>query len=392
MEWSSTFSYIRSSFILLTFVGPVRKSHDGNALPPLPNEIYTEIFNYIRFSTMAKLDEDPSARRCLRCLSLVCRFFCATVAPWLFQNVFFDGNINLPAERPSTSDFCRKLLAGDENAELMAQYVKRCEFLSWTFKGADNNWLSKRILAIHTESLIRMPNIEELCLTTTTITKDLLKSISKLQKLSTLNICRCTIAPDVKSKHLQKLSSLKLRHVSFDCDMLDDIHQHINLDTVLYLKLGRWPISPQFSGLLDTLPLETLDIFDLSSEGVPRFGAFLSKVPWLKSLRITTSKNVNYSQIQVNDHSIPRLSTIKGPSYLGDLFGPGRPLASVEVFRIEENTLKYLKESACPISRVSIMLDNYCDIPLWKYFPELEALEVKFSAVPNSYGMSLKVR
>ncbi|KJA22580.1 hypothetical protein HYPSUDRAFT_54889 [Hypholoma sublateritium FD-334 SS-4] len=124
---------------------PERRSPDGKALSHIANEIYMHIVDYIKCHALGGLTNDPLVRRDLRSLSAVCRFFCAVTAPWLFQSICFDGLC--PAGQSGASSFCRKLLAGDQAAQLMAQYVTKCEFLSWETVGK-NSWTRKEFMSI----------------------------------------------------------------------------------------------------------------------------------------------------------------------------------------------------------------------------------------------------
>ena len=332
------------------------------------------IFDYVKCRALGGLDNDPLVRRDLRSLSAVCRFFCATTAPWLFQFVSFDGLY--PANQPGMSNFCRKLLAGDRAARLMAQYVTKCELFRWE-PVSDDDWTHTEFMAMYTEALIHMPNIEELRLTETGITKGLLRSMTLLPKLSRLDLAQCFLTEDVTTKHLKKLSSLKLQFLSFEGGTPDDIVQYFNLDTILHLKVVSWHFSSHSLTNHGLLPLETFDCLLPHAKEPADMEAFFSRTPALKFLRFATFDISYLPAFQGNRQLLQRLQHVEGTEPFVNCISPGRPVESAVLLGHGHWNTDGPQRAIRRISRLSLHGDVYAQLPLWQHFPDLEFLEIR---------------
>lgn len=367
--------------------GPVRQSN-GATLSPIPNEIYHEIFAYIRPLPTEDLNDYPLEKRDLCNLALVCRFFSAIILPWMFESICFDSKSedrSSPASR-SENSFCRSMLRGSRTARTMAQYVKKCEFMSWTLDD-QNEWISAEFLALNVDALAYMPNIQELTLTRTTISKGLLKAIRRMQNLSTLNVSHSHIAANVKPKHLKSLSLPKLRYCHFRAAVSEEFVRSINLDAVLHLTITDIRIPSLFSRSHSIIPLEKLDVFQM--DGVPELEALLSRAPALKSLHIRrhdpNPTDLDLSRMKQASGSLPLLSTIEAPIALVKFFVHDRPLSSITItdynsqnghlLSINSRDIEALLKSSQPIYHLGIPIDNRGDVAFWQHLPHLQSLE-----------------
>src|SRR5258708_37483966 len=159
--------------------GPVRKS-GTTYLSPIPNEIYMEIFGYLR-PTDANEWIDAEARQHFRNLALVCRFFSSVMLPWIFENLTFvekDSYSQISSSLSSTvsAKFCRNVLDGDTMALLLAKHVKR-----WAFLGSPSKskW-TPAFLSMYFETFQHMPNLLELSLSNIVIPKDFFKHLANV--------------------------------------------------------------------------------------------------------------------------------------------------------------------------------------------------------------------
>ncbi|KAF8184778.1 hypothetical protein BJ912DRAFT_494353 [Pholiota molesta] len=183
-----------------------------------------------------------------------------------------------------------------------------------------NEWICAEFLALYIDALAYMPNIQELTLTLTTISKGLLKAIGKMRNLSTLNVYQSDIAANVKPKHLKSLSLLKLRSCHFRPAMSEELVRSINLNTILHLTITAACIPSLFSRHHSIIPLEKLDVFQL--DGASELEALLSRAPALKSLHIRRHdpSDLDLSHIQQPSSSLPLLSAIEAPLSLVKFF------------------------------------------------------------------------
>ncbi|KAF9477206.1 hypothetical protein BDN70DRAFT_881421 [Pholiota conissans] len=365
----------------LTWSSPVRKSN-GLELCPIPNEIYLDILEYIRPPHDATESIFATAKRDLSSLALVCRFFSATTLPWIFENVCFSGSIGTRnTSAASESSFCRSILKGSGTARAMAGYVKKCVFQSWLSDDGDE-WFREELIGLYLDALAFMPNIEELTLMETTITRDLLKAIGGLQKLSTLTINLCPCAPNLKHRYFANLLSLRLKSCHFRSAVNDEFVLAINLDTVRHFTLQQKFTHPLFSRSHGPIPLEELDIFWV--ESISECEALLSRATALKTIRVKhTHKLLDLSKIKQTSSTLPHLTTIEAPLDVAKFLVPGRPVSSITLTNSTRGIIEFMRpcdidvlvKSTRPITHLGISLYSHRDIPLWKHFPDMRSLE-----------------
>ena len=369
------------------FAGPIRQG----GLSPIPNEVYMEIFKYLR-PPDNNLWIDPVYRRDFSRVALVCRFFCSVMLPWIFESIAFEGNTNGSLDLNHAA-FCRNIIRGCGSARTMATYVKRCLFLDWILDQNDStqSWYKKEFQALYSRALAFMPNVEELKLERTHINKYLLKSIMELKSLTTLSLDYCLIG-EVKAKSIRKLSTLQLKHLRFvvlggivsgDGHMLIT-SRSLCLDSLLTLHTNCWHFGERIAKQNCHLPLQVLEIFGVKDvELLPRI---FQNTPALERLRIGLDNFTETPKYDVQfGNVLPALHELCCPLSLLRSLVPGRPISSIE---ITDESLKeitdiqsFFKKSTCKILSLCVPVRFYLTIPFWEHFPDLKALRLKY--VPN---------
>ena len=208
----------------------------------------------------------------LRSILRVCRFFCSIALPWIFESFrLVIGRDETDSRSESRTKFCRRLLNGEEAAETVARFVKKCTVsLS---RNAEIGWALQELLSMYSKAISHMPNIGEIVLSHMIINKNVLKSLTRLERLKTLRIMYCHLAQDVKEKHLAKISTLRLSsldalfppHLDLLMDQSNDSNHRLaaflkQIDWSCITKLEATEITPTIEVSPKNLPLVELDL------------------------------------------------------------------------------------------------------------------------------------
>ncbi|KAH9476142.1 hypothetical protein JR316_0011713 [Psilocybe cubensis] len=383
------------SFDTLHWSSPTRKNNN-EILSPIPNEIYLEILSYVRDSSFAS--------RTLLKLVRVCRFFGVIVIPWLFERVVVKPSGENDAYSPQNcAEFCRSIHNGDEHAKTLAQYVKTCVMVNWDTRKEDTGRWIAPLFALYTKSIQTMTNIQELDICLTHITKHVLKAMSCLPRLESLKLTECSLDPHVDIKHLAKLSSLKLKKISFigippmAQELLDDfasigilgsnpesVHpllDHLNWEYITDLNTTNWYLVDLLSAVKGDLRLESMSLYPYFMEDNLDLGALVSilvRAPALRDLRIVDPPS-NFSTTLPEPLHLPALNILEAPPTLMASIVPGKPVEAVELHdktlsKHPDYILDALALSSKPIVKVRTTPEFYKAVPFWKYFPNLTTL------------------
>ena len=366
------------------FAGPIRQG----GLSPIPNEVYMEIFKYLRPPDNNPWI-DPVYRRRFSRVALVCRFFCSVMLPWMFESIAFEGNTNGSLDLNHAA-FCRNIISGCGSARTMATYVKRCLFSDWVQDESDSapSWHKMEFLALYSRALAFMPNVEELKLKKTHINKYLLKSIKELRNLTSLSLDSCLLG-EVKSKDIRKLSTLQLKHLRFVGSISDNettllISQSLCLDSLLTLHTNYWPFGVRIAEQNCHLPLQELEITGV--EDVELLPRIFRNTPAVKRLRINLVIFVKHD-VQF-DNVLPALRKLCCPLPLLRSLVPGRPISSSRITDCSLNEMadiqSFFKKSTRKILSLCVPVHFYLAIPFWEHFPDLMVLRLEsVTLLPN---------
>ncbi|KDR79321.1 hypothetical protein GALMADRAFT_1233719 [Galerina marginata CBS 339.88] len=362
---------------VLHWSSPVRKS-GTRTLSQIPNEIYLEIFQHVR-STNPTSWTHPSVKRDLSSLALVCRFFGSVTLPWIFEALEFDGDTKRNSSAyQNYASFCRSILKRESTARTMAQHVKKCAFASWGLKeDMSHNWCIQEFLSLYSRSMREMTNIQELSLVSTPITKDAIKAMPTLQRLETLVLRDCVLADDVTDKHLQKLSSLRLKSLTVTSktrdeeDPVDRLWDHIDFSALMNLSTTSLPSLQKLVERQGNLLLEKLDVIEIDDAVL--LSQIFSKTPALRSLRTRFQTPFASSSFKLDSKALPRLQRVEAPLSLLQIIVPKRPVSSIVFWPSPNDSPFYLK------------------IPLWKYFPDLRTLEVRIDIKVGPKGIPVEL-
>ncbi|KAJ4481152.1 hypothetical protein J3R30DRAFT_3866162 [Lentinula aciculospora] len=282
------------------WASPVRSS-GLRILEPIPVELYLMIFDYIKPRKDSYEYERTILKRMndLRNMSLVCRYFCAEILPWLFESLVFHPNLpkgDTGRNSMSYIPFCRSLNQGEILAKSLALQVKQCVIRDWLDVLNANAAAAKAFLNIHMSALPYMTNLHTISLSRTRLVPSLLAHIRRLPNLQSLTINCCDFT-EILPKHAQKYASrskLKSFRLFLGDKEEDTVHPPDDLVLKEFLplvmklsKLGTdsWLfMNALFSS--DALPstLETLEI--LSVRDLSILCEYLYRLPALASLTI----------------------------------------------------------------------------------------------------------
>ena len=374
--------------------GPIRQG----GLSPIPNEIYTEIFNHLR-----PLDINPWIdsvyRRDFSRVALVCRFFCSVMLPWIFESMEFTGK-NQNGSLNHTP-FCRSIIRGCESARTVATFVKRCSFSDWIENEFPPSWYNTEFQILYSKALAFMPNVEELKLTKTSINKYMLKSILGLKCLTSLSLDLSPIQVGaVKAKDIRKLSTLRLKRLRFyengpydDGDNTSLISQAICLDSLLVVHTNHWPLVARIAEQNCNLPLQELDIFVAKDVGL--LPKIFQKTPALEKLRISMAADLKHVQF---GGVLPALDELCCPLFLLQSLVPKRPISSINTVTSYVSLMEItvspslFKKSTCKIRSLCVPIHDYMTIPFWEHFPDLKSLRLKYApTAPTHFICAQKV-
>ena len=378
--------------------GPVRKSGTVD-LSPIPNEIYLEIFGYLR-PTDPNEWIDAEARQHFCNLALVCRFFSSVMLPWIFENLTFVekdsySQISSPHSSTVSAKFCRNVLDGDPTALLLAKHVKR-----WAFSGSPTqSKLTPAFLSMYFETFQHLPNLLELSLTNIVIPRNFFKRLVNVPTLEALKLGNSSFDAEMRERHLKHFKSLPLKrlalvHSSTDSHLIRLI-RHLNMTSLIRLELDL-PFLKDLPLSNCSLPLEYLYLG--SVEGSMPIAGFLEAMPYLKVLRVPWSLHSLPNSV-LKPQVIPHLSELGGDWPFCASILPGRPISRVELFSmplgVGRDQWKVLAGSTKPLIDLKVWLFCHIIVPFWEHFPDLESLEIRPLGLDATWGevsfLSLKI-
>ena len=361
-------------------------------MSPIPNEVFMEIFKYLRPPGNNPWI-DPVYRRDFLRVALVCRFFCSVMLPWIFESLEFAGKNPNGHFTLNHAPFCRNIIRGCKSARTMATYVKRCSFSNWIQDEYESSpsWCNTEFQILYSRALAFMPNVEELKLTKICINKYLLKSIMELKCLTSLSLDFCLIG-EVKTKDIRKLSTLRLKYLRFfgsprplrlsvnDDDDTLFISRFLCLDSLITMHSNCWPFVARIAEQNCHLPLQELDISEVHDVGL--LPKIFQKTPALEKLRISSAATSKHD-VQFDD-VLPALDELCCPLFLLRSLVPGRPISSIK-FTINSSKeitdiQSLFKKSTRKIHSLCVPIHVYHSIPLWEHFPELKTLRLELFA------------
>lgn len=372
--------------------GPIRQ----RGLSPIPNEIYMEIFSYLR-PPGSEPWVDPVYRRGFSRVALVCRFFCSVMLPWIFESIEFAGKNLNGSPSSNHAPFCRSILHGCGSAQAMATHVKLCSFSDWISDPNDPplSWCNMEFQTLYSRALALMPNVEELKLRKIYINKPLLKSIMKLKRLTSLSLDLCRIGK-AKDKDIHKLSTLGLKSLRLFGSLerlgtlVDDdtllISQSLCLDSLLMVHTNCWSFVTRIAEQNFHLPLRELDIVE--AHDVERLPKIFQKTPALKKLTISSARTSQH-KIQFDNDALPVLDELSCPPFLLQSLIPGRPISRIGIMTdtwTETIDIQLFKKSTCKIRSLCVPIYLYFKIiPFWEHFSDLESLRLEFRSNRRNY-------
>ncbi|KAF4621604.1 hypothetical protein D9613_012575 [Agrocybe pediades] len=369
----------------LYWSSPVRRE-GTRTLSPIPNEIYLEIFSYVKLPYFA----GPALRRDMSSLAQVCRFFCSVMLPWIYEHLIIDAKVKDDGISNTRAAFCQRLARGEASAQEMALFVRKCTIKSWVVADKEADWCSRALLRVYSKALCSMTNIRVLELISTTVTKDLITGIAHLPNLESLTVKDCRFSPGIAAKHVDKIHSLKLKKLcvylldnrehSWDPTIDDLILSSINLAHLIRLETNSTELCARL-GQTATLHLEHLDFRSSNIDDAPLLQSILPHTKTLK--RLCYSSCSRAEALHLLPEHLPVMASVKAPLEYVKALVPGRPVSSVECIGWEDPAITLadilvLRNSKAPIEHIHVLSSCYMDIPLFDYFPQLKSLELTF--------------
>ncbi|KAG7441530.1 uncharacterized protein BT62DRAFT_482750 [Guyanagaster necrorhizus] len=384
---------------------PERRS--GNQeLPPIPNEIYLEIFSYLEPS-----DEITEAQ-CKATFSkivFVCRFFCSVALPRLYRSLEFRGRkrqsssvYGSPSRSASMSvNFSLAINKRSPWACDLACHVKDCTFEDWIPEISSQGPLYAEFLRVYCRAMVKMEEIQSLTLDHVIISHRMLKSIAKLKKLKRLAVRECELAQGVTELDISALRSLPIDEFT-----LVSVHQRSTSPLTLFqgipntsqviLHASAWDdnsMSTVMSSQLTRLTLETLSY----ETNLHQLAHVLNHLPSLTHLTVATLSLESVSSAGDPDFpleasSLPRLRALSCPPLLAILF-PKRALNELDItgynisttgsllrhvyFNARDRHTQTFGQTTAAIQTLSIRDDMVSrGDAIIRYFPHLKTLRV----------------
>ncbi|KIM80196.1 hypothetical protein PILCRDRAFT_538401 [Piloderma croceum F 1598] len=299
--------------------------------------------------------------------------------------------------------FCRELVAGDETASYLGQYVKECTVTHWMQAVEEGQWVFANFLKVYVKSITRLVNLETLRLHDTPIDLKFLAGLGALEKLRSLSISHCefkSLTKDYKSSTPPlRLTHFELR--SHRDALLAPLSQIIASSFLRTLHTNSW-------GFLRAVMSQTVD-FSIETLAIPIYipeivhlRDFLNKTPSITELSISDVlftgpyNQLLYPMLDLAPSSLPRLSRLECPACLISDLVPGRPLQSIrinsrvldgsrsreDVMRDEKRALSVLKRSTAPITTLRVSGDVYTSASFDQIFPQLNTLILDIPLAP----------
>lgn len=358
------------------FLAPVRQ--DGvKSLTPLPTEIYLAILSYARTF--------PFHKHHLQNLSLICRLFYVITIPWIFEEFTFTSERFGTDPSRRLSSLSREIRKGDRNALEMAKYVNRCNFTQWKENSNPKlGWCISELITLHSKSLRLMSNLRELSLTSTLITKNLLKAMAMLSHIESLKLHECSLDQGILKKHLSPLSSMKLKKLHYtpfklaqdDSPPFEALLDHLNLSFLVEINSSNDHLLRQLVDLEGNLLLLKAVFRKITKQ--EDLVKLIAKAPSLELLHVSCVED-DQTPFNVEPHLLSRLKSLKFPAFgFNALVGGGNVL---DVSFNNSTTLhefQQLHRSPSPYTSMHVPAEIYLGVPFYQQFPKVETLEITF--------------
>ncbi|TFK71984.1 hypothetical protein BDN72DRAFT_957703 [Pluteus cervinus] len=257
----------------LKWTSPIRRNQ-SRKLPPLPNEIYLEILEWLQPSDSAfpannqrdrrsHQEREADYRRTLSRLALVCHYFCYIALSRLLDSITFHGKESSTPTHTATSgltrrtasgsgvvtqygfgsgyaSFCRFVNKGQEPSKSLANLVRECTFDSWgvipykpAFEGwsrggamvrqkaekdaePNTDWAVQGFLSLYSQAITRMPNLESIIIQDTYVNKQLITAISRCTAIKSLAFRGCAFNSDVSVADIMQMANSLSNVESFE--------------------------------------------------------------------------------------------------------------------------------------------------------------------------------
>lgn len=381
-------------------------------LPLIPNEIYLAIFDYLEPSESPEdvdIDQLTEYRANMSNLALVCRFFCAESIPRIFRAMTYSGHGH-GKSTPSYAKFCRELVAGEDRACYLAQYVHECSITHWMQAVEPGAWVFANFLKLYVKSIPRLASLETLRLHDTPIDLKFLTSLEALERLKSLTISACDFGASTKETQLP-FTTLKLTHFELSAHrnnaLLVPLSQIVASSSLRMLHTDNWEFLKAVMSLKVDFGIETL-VIPVSVPEISHLQKFLRETNSILGISIISIQSFGQYRelscplLDLPASSLPHLRSLECPSCLIDDFVHGRPLISIKITlrvldpphalqdaqRDERKTLSALRRSTAVVKLLQVPADVYAFSSFHEIFPRLEALiletPIHYEAVHDS--------
>ncbi|EGN97308.1 hypothetical protein SERLA73DRAFT_161410 [Serpula lacrymans var. lacrymans S7.3] len=172
-----------------SYIAPVRRIGD-KALPTIPNEIYSEIFENIQSEISEyyyKAFLDRTAR--------VCRLFNLVASQHILKSIRLSGRPSEANTAPYLSNLTRQIAMNEEPGISNALFVKDCIVRDFQERNQENC----AALSLQTTALAHMINIRSLTILYTPLTNEQLSAFSNIANLEFLILVDCRMSENIPS-------------------------------------------------------------------------------------------------------------------------------------------------------------------------------------------------
>ena len=307
---------------------------------------------------------------------------------------------------PSYAKFCRELIAGEQKACYLGQYVRECSVAHWMQAVEQGQWVFANFLKVYMKSITSLVNLETLRLWDTPIDVKFLVALGALEKLTSLSISRCNFQSMTKdhqySTRALKLVHFELFHHCGNGAALASLAQIISSSFLRTLRTDNWGFLKSLMTQTVSFNIETLTI-PISVSEADHLRHFLNKTPTITELSINNVQfagpynQLPFPMLDLAPSSLPRLNQLACPTCLIADFVPGRPLTSIKInslilrgiqcqedaARDQKQILSVLKRSTGVITTLRVPAGFYAAASCDQMLPQLETLIIDFPLDPG---------
>ncbi|KAL0947764.1 hypothetical protein HGRIS_013842 [Hohenbuehelia grisea] len=376
-------------------VSPPFRRLGSRQLSPIPTEIYLEIFDHLKSSTIT---DDKEYNSILSSLIPVCRFFRAVARPLRFRNILLDA---LAETRKDNAVLNRQIAAGASAALEIATSVKACVYSNWI----NPSRIKEHLLSIHFRALKSMRNLHCLDLDYVTLTPSFFQAIATTISLQSLSISHCEYDFTVATADIQKLSVLQLETFSLHNCYSRDQEQHskywtsfsdaITSPKLRFLRTDQDAFARALPELKKDFLIEDLsfvsDSHDLLFQLIGRFPS-LATLHFEPKTQSQAQQGLIMQPRSPNPILVPNLRTLKASSLeLASHLLIGRPIEDLQIIGCAKGYNDSNADSAstrmdavvmaaakAPIRRLLVPWEFMRILQIPDNFPRLETLSVQF--------------